>query len=280
MAKLKLKGKLTHPPGPWGSNRPVAGAKIRIIDIDAPGRTDDLIWDGTTDNGGVFQGTSKDWRDQIQLTPGVPATLVTPGIGPTYGPDPTDAMVLKIEITQGSNKITAPFVFAGDEVQVPLFVTWGPHTNNRGSVNGVHFTEFDKLINHLVATIVKKDPIELKLSGDWAQAATPIVELINQSPLERTKRVFPNSKAGSVVVVVGGVSITISSAAIIAMGALVLGIGGLILLAGASTFLVCLGIAVVLAVVNGYVNIEASQKTTTDSEGNPNNEATIILRSV
>jgi hypothetical protein len=60
-------------------------------------------------------------------------------------------------------------------------------------------------------------------------------------------------------IVIGGTVITISSVALVALAALVPTIGSLILLAGTSVFLVCFGIAVVLAVINGYVNIEASQ---------------------
>ncbi len=70
MAKLKLKGKVTYPPGPWGNNKPVKGAKIKITDIDAPGRTNDVIWEGTTENDGVFQGTSKEWQDRIHSPDG------------------------------------------------------------------------------------------------------------------------------------------------------------------------------------------------------------------
>jgi hypothetical protein len=274
MAKLKLKGKVTYPPGPWGTNKPVKGAKITITDIDAPGRTDDVIWEGATDDKGVFQGTSKEWQDRIKLTPAIPATPISPAVPATYGPDPSDVLVLKINVVQGQSKITAPFPFAGDNVQVPVFVTWGPPSNSRGTVNGVEFTDFNQLIDKLIATVEKKDPIDLRLYGDWATAVLPIVQLIKKSPLERVRQTFPSSKTGSIVI--PGV-ITISSTALAALAGLVLALGSLILLAGASTFLVCLGIAVILAVVNGYVNIEASQTTTTDSQGNPTNETRIVL---
>lgn len=268
-----------YPPGPWGANRPVPDAKIRITDLDAPGRTDDLIWEGVTGPGGVFQGTSKEWQDRITLTPGVPATPFTPAIPPVTGPDPSDILILKIEIEHGSRKLSAPFAFAGDGVQVPVFVTWTPPAApSHGTLNGAPFTDFEKLSNALVDAIVKRQPVELKLYGDWSAAATPLVAIIGETPLQRVRRVFPQSRAGSIVLVIGGTSITISAAAIAAAGGLVLAIAFLVLMAGASTFLVCLGVAVILAVVNGYMNIEASQKTTTDSQGNPNNETTIVLR--
>lgn len=237
-----------------------------------------MIWEGTTENDGVFQGTSKEWQDRIQLTPGIPATGFTPAVPPTYGPDPADVLILKLEIVQGQNKITAPFVFAGDNVQVPIYVTWGPAVANRGTLNGVEFTDFKQLVNKVVATIEKKDPIDLRLYGDWSTAAIPLVQLINKSPLERTEQIFPGSMPGSIEIFVPTVGfIVVSTPALIALAALVLAIGSLILLAGASAFLVCLGIAVVLAVANGYVNIEASQTTTTDSQGNPTNETRIVL---
>ena len=211
-------------------------------------------------------------------TPGIPATGFTPAVPPTYGPDPADVLILKLEIVQGQNKITAPFVFAGDNVQVPIYVTWGPAVANRGTLNGVEFTDFKQLVNKVVATIEKKDPIDLRLYGDWSTAAIPLVQLINKSPLERTEQIFPGSMPGSIEIFVPTVGfIVVSTPALIALAALVLAIGSLILLAGASAFLVCLGIAVVLAVANGYVNIEASQTTTTDSQGNPTNETRIVL---
>lgn len=279
MSKLKLKGKVIYPPGPWGINKPVKGAKITITDLDAPGRANDVIWEGTTDEHGVFQGTSKEWQDRIRLTPGIPGTAISPAVPATYGPDPSDVLVLKIDIAEGQFKISGPFPFAGDNVQVPIYVTWGPTADNRGTVNGVDFTDFSQLINRLIATVEKKDPIELRLYGDWSVAATPIVELLKKSPLDRIKQSFPSSRTGSIELIIGGTAITVSSTALVALAGLVLALGSLILLAGASAFLVCLGIAVILAVLNGYVNIEASQTTATDSQGNPTNATTIRLSS-
>ena len=67
------------------------------------------------------------------------------------------------------------------------YVIWGPPTNNRGTLNGVDFTNFNQLINKVVSTIEQKGTIDLRLYGDWSTAATPLVLLIKKSPLERTR---------------------------------------------------------------------------------------------
>jgi hypothetical protein len=280
MSKLKLKGRIMYPPGPWGATKPVAGAKIRITDIDLPGRTDDVIWQGKTDAAGAFAGTSTEWQDRVRLTPAIRATRITPAVPATYGPDPSDLMLLNIEIAEGEHKLKAPFVFAGNNVLVPMFVNWTPQVESWGKLNGVEFRDFKKLIGKLVATIEKRQPIELELNGEWADAVAPIVALIRKSPLQMVKQVFPASRAGSIEIVVGGTVVVVSTPAIAAVATLVLALGTLVLLSGASAFLVALGIAVILAVANGYANVEASQSTTTDSNGVAVNATTIRLINV
>lgn len=288
MSRLNIKGRVFYLPGPWGINKPVAGAQILITDIDLPGRGNDVIFSGKADSQGRFSGRSNDWQDQVNVRvwrpsstiPGVP---VVPGIGPgrwvtTTQPDVTDIMTLTARIRADGQDITVPFPYAGDNVEVKLFVTWGPPPKPaHGTINGLEFTDFQKLMDKLTATIETKEPIALELYGDWSDAVTPLVELINTDPLELVKQYFPDSLHGSLIIAVGGLFFTITAAELLAMAALVLAIGGMILLVGASVFLVALGIAVILAVLAGYCQIGAEQDTTTDSNGNPENRTRISL---
>jgi hypothetical protein len=187
-------------------------------------------------------------------------------------------MMLTVKIEADGREVTAPFPFAGDDVEVPLVVPWGPKSPPAwGTVNGIEFTDFQKLIDNFMATVEAKDPIELKLYGGWSDAVASIVELINKSPVELAEMVFPGSHDGSLVIAIGTISLTVSAAALGAMAGLVLAIGGAILLTGAAVFVAALGVAVIVAILAGYMDISASQTTTTDSEGQPTNQTTITL---
>src|SRR6187399_3204649 len=96
MASLQIKGKLIFPPGLWGLTKPVAGASIKLTDLDIPGRNNDVIWQGTSDQNGNYQGTTSEWRDTITVTPSTP---FTPAI---TVPDPTDLMLLQVTVTQNT----------------------------------------------------------------------------------------------------------------------------------------------------------------------------------
>ena len=125
MASLQIKGKLIFPPGLWGLTKPVAGASIKLTDLDIPGRNNDVIWQGTSDQNGNYQGTTSEWRDTITVTPSTP---FTPAI---TVPDPTDLMLLQVTVTQntpqGQKSITLPFTYLGSNIpSPPIMVNWAP----------------------------------------------------------------------------------------------------------------------------------------------------------
>lgn len=121
MSKLKIKGKLQYIPGPWGLHEPVKGAKVKIIDKD-PGGVDDVILTRTTNSLGKFSGTSKDWQDTKRIRYWDPLSL---SWKTKTVPDPTDIMLLELDIKHGSNHFRGPFVFLGNNVEVPVVVPWG-----------------------------------------------------------------------------------------------------------------------------------------------------------
>lgn len=279
MSKLKIKGRIYYPPGPWGATKPVANASVTITDIDLPGKTNDKILKATTDSEGRFRGLSNEWQDTTRVRYWKVDSITSGHWAYQTQPDMTDVMILMVKIEADGKEITIPFPFAGDNVEIPLLVTWGPSTPPAwGTVNGIEFTDFQKLIDKFIATIETKDPIELKLYGGWSDAVVPLVELIQKPPLELAQDVFPGSRPGSIILAIGAISITIAAAEIAALATLVLAIGGLILLTGAAVFITALGVAVILAIVAGYCDISAAQTTTTDSNGNPSNVTGISLK--
>ncbi len=124
MAKLKIRCRLQYMPGPWGASDPVKGAIVRIIDKD-PGGRDDVIYSSTTNSLGRVRGTSSDWQDRKTVRYWQPWPL--PGRWRTKtGPDPADVMLLEIEIKLDGETFRAPFVFMGDDHEVPIVVPWTP----------------------------------------------------------------------------------------------------------------------------------------------------------
>ena len=281
MSKLNIKGRLYYPPGPWGAFKPVPNARITITDIDTDGRND-RIFTARTDDGGRFGGLSNEWQDKIRVRYWQVDSLVPPSGHWAYRtqPDVTDLMILSVKIEADGQVITGPFPFAGDGVEVPLVVTWAPPPAKTawGTVNGVEFNEFQELIDKFIMAVEARDPIELKLYGDWADAVDPLVELLKKSPLELAQQVFPGSYEGSLVLLIGGTFVTIGAAELGALALLALAIGGMILLTGAAVFVTALGVAVIFAIAAGYCEINTSQDTTYDNNGNPTNETSLSLK--
>lgn len=277
MPKLKIKARLYYPPGPWGLKKPVQDAKVTIYDLDADGK--DKIFTDTSDQNGRIGGTSKEWQDKKRIR----YWHVSPGFPPTAEwrhktvPDLTDIMALTINVKADGKKMTVPFPFVGDNVEVPVIVTWPPPSEpqGHGRINGNSHTDFQSMIDATTAIIESGGPLELTLYGSWSESVKPLVDIINTPPLELIKPLFPGTTAGSVVIAVGAVTVTLTGAQI---AAIILAVGALILMSGAAVFVTALGIAVISAISNGYCDIEAGQDTVQDPlTGNPTNRTRIKL---
>ncbi len=170
MAKLKFKGKLQYIPGPWGMSEPVKSARIKIIDKD-PGGTDDTILEVNTNSLGKFSGTSKEWQDRKQIRYWSPLPL--PGGWKTKTiPDPTDILLLEIDIKDGSNHFRGPLVFLGDNIEVPIVVPWGkeaPPAPVNVKVNGVACSSGEDLQKRLG----RPSRVDLRPSGLNSEGPTP-----------------------------------------------------------------------------------------------------------
>jgi hypothetical protein len=275
VAKLKIKGRVSYIPGPWGLNVRGKQLPVKIIDIHPVKATRQIIWEGKTNDNGDFSGTTKDWRDIVT----VPS--VVPGVPPTRMPDPTDLLWLVIQVKEGGKWHEYPFIFVADNIQAPTVLPfppdgWNPN-NDRATLNGADITDLQALSDVLFKAIQSRQPkITLKLYGNWASSAKPIVDRIREIPLKRFQRVFPNAKAGSITISIGtGITITLTAAAILASASLVLAIGAAILMSGAAIMVVLLGIAVIIALLMGYASIKAEQKTLTNPDGTTTNEVSV-----
>ena len=124
MSRISISGRIQHLPGPWGSELPLRGASVEVIDLD-PGGADDVIWSGTSGADGRFAGTSAEWRDTRRLR-----VWVQDSWRPPRGhwedrsePDPGDLLLLKLRVRQaGRTHEVFPFANASP---LPVIVPWG-----------------------------------------------------------------------------------------------------------------------------------------------------------
>lgn len=178
MPSISIAGRLVHAPGPGGAQVPVSGADIRIYDIDAPGRGDDLIWEGRTNAQGQFSGTSANWQDSVKV--------MTP-FGPKTVADASDILLLKMEVKQGPNAVTiSPFV---TNAPVPVVVPWPQPAGaillavvNDKVVTGA---KPDMLYEH-VKDLAESDAPRIRIvcTGDWAKPLEPLLAA-NTAPAAR-----------------------------------------------------------------------------------------------
>jgi hypothetical protein len=254
MARLKLNGKVMHPPGFWGTNKPVKGAQVKITDIDLPGRVDDVIWQGITDNNGIFQGEAAEWQDQLQVSPALPATPLTPAVPAKYAPDLTDLLVLTITVIQntpaGQKQMTAPFPFAGDNVQVPVLVTWAP-PDPVVKVNGNSCYTAQDVRLRVQEAMNANQPISIQVYGPDANTLIPLTQ-----PTDQLKQWIIQQRQQ----MVGAFEIIVPGWAIGTFVILV-GVSILTLSVGATAVLLAVAAALFITVVMGYRIKKVEQKT-------------------
>lgn len=147
MATLNINTQVLHKPGTWGLATPVRGATVQIIDVDAPGKGDDVIFTGITDDSGRVSGQSIEWRDTVPVwIPGhaegahwvdghwegrvwVPRHLE----GGTWvdghwenQPDLSDVRILQARIVQFTHETRIPYPYVDNGPTPPLIFPWGP----------------------------------------------------------------------------------------------------------------------------------------------------------
>jgi len=134
MGNLEVRGTIVYMPGTWGVALPVPNATVELIDVDLPGKSDDAIYQGTTNQQGSFSGTTSDWQDYVDLPP----VWVQDSIFPPRGhwenkraPDPSDVLFLRARIREtrpdGVKSTELVFPYTGNGGPAPVVpVPWGP----------------------------------------------------------------------------------------------------------------------------------------------------------
>lgn len=281
MSKLKVRGRLTHIPGPWGAAVPGGGYGVKIIDLHPIRNTRQTIWTGTANAQGVFQGETEDWRDRVVLIPAQPARRLFPG-GPTipgapavHGPDPTDILMLLIEITAGGQTHQFPFPFIADNIEIPVILPFAPAgfvaVLNQATVNGATFTDPAAMQAAIVSIATGgASEIRIGLRGTFAAHAAPLIALLTQSPQQLRANSLSPAFGGPMMAAAVPPPVPPEVLIILAIAILVLAVGS-------SVVLVCLGVAVILALVLGYAEITAGCTPSVTFDGSAN-DCQIVLR--
>ena len=247
MAKLQIKGRLQYIPGPWGMNEPVKSARIKIIDKDIGG-ADDTILVRDTNSLGKFSGTSRDWQDKRKIRYWNP--LPPPGRWETKTvPDLSDILMLEIDITDGSHHFRGPFVFLGDNVEVPIVVPWGkeiPTIPVNVKVNGAACTDGEDLQKKARAAFENgTSPVRIELRGPDALPFMPFAGKSLNQLKEMVDDIMPGAKKMFYENPTGAEELLAIAVVILAVGAA----SAVTVLATAVAF------SLILALVLGYSDI-------------------------
>jgi hypothetical protein len=263
MAQLKLKGKVQHLPGSWGAALPVAGATVKVIDVDLPGRQNDTIWTGVTNAAGEFSGTSADWQDKESVQVWVPTGFS--GFPPQATGhwqtktvvDPTDVLSLTVTVSQGGQSATLPFAFLGDNVSSTVVAPWGPPPIAIvGKVNGQGCATHQELSARLKTAVeAGASPITVEVYGADLQ---PLLAL-GQPPAQLRAWVQQRLPAGANIQASGFTGTEVVF--------ILLAVAVIIMAVGASVFLVTCGLALIYAIHKGYINLSAEQCVSVPTPG-------------
>lgn len=257
MSRLNIKAKVMYMPGPWGMNEPVKGADIKIIDIDIGGK-DDVIFSKKTSSIGRVSGISKDWKDKRTIRVWEAFPLPGQWKSKTVA-DPTDMMLLEIDVREGAKHIRAPFVYLGNNMEVPIIVPWG-----KESIPEVIGSVVSSLMPTLAVDGKKySDPmlaqksarkkfeagqrkVELSLNGPEALAFMPFADKSFAELKDLVDDVLPGVKEFLYPNPIGAAELSAIALIILASGAVV---SGTILSS-------CVGFCLILALYLGYTDIQ------------------------
>lgn len=272
MSKLNVKAKVMYMPGPWGANEPVKGAAVKIIDVDVGGK-DDVILTKTTNSQGKLQGTSKDWQDPKRIRTWEPLPLPGRWVTKTM-PDPTDMMLLEIDIKEGCHHVRAPFVYLGPQVEVPIIVPWGKQSLGDVvsslvpsiTVNKKKFTDPMAAQKEARKYFEASEPkVTIELQGPEALAFVPFAGKNLDELKECIDDILPGASQFFYSNPIGAAELSAIALIILASGAVLSGT----LLAG------CIGFSLILALYLGYGKIDIKMKAGSDSNPMPSVEFTL-----
>ncbi|MBL8761999.1 MAG: hypothetical protein JNL50_11930 [Phycisphaerae bacterium] len=249
MPTTQIRGRVAHLPGPWGASVPVRGLGVKVYDIDA-GDPDDLIWQGTTDSNGEFAGQSGDWQDRIRIPRPFP-------LPPVVAPNPTDVLLFRLEVSDGST--TIPYTPFLNNSSVPVIWPLPPAPSVR--VNGEACGSPVEIKQKVIARTQQRSGITIELSGPVAAYLWAI--RLRGSELKQALEAARPDLAGF-----------INPWGADDVAALIVAIAILSFAVGVSAFVVCVGVAIIIMVAKNYRFDDIS------FEGNPaTGTAKITIRS-
>lgn len=250
MAGFQLSGRVVHAPGPWGLDRPVKGAQIKVRDIDLPGRRDDLILETRTNDNGAFNGQSAEWRDRDRITIAEPAMKVdrfgvqTPTIvnRSIEVDDPLDVPKLTVEVQApaGPNLLSLPLIVPPGSTAFefpPVIVPWPPG-GAPAKLDGTDYWDPIQLNLAIIARVDQRKNFTASIYGPeadligadradaermlaWLASRQPHLAAILQALLRRPDGVSKATDGGTILALAilvlaasAGTAMVISSAAI------------------------------------------------------------------
>ena len=256
MGKLNIKAKVMYMPGPWGVNEPVKGAKIKILDVDIGGR-DDIIFSKDTSSLGKVAGLSKEWQDQRKIRVWQPLPLPGKWITKTIH-DPSDMMLLEVDVREGEKHIRAPFVYLGKDIEVPIIVPWGKESipdaisgmisslSPTISVDGTRYTDAMEAQKAARRKFEARDKqVDIIITGPEALLFMPFAGKNFSGLKDLVDDVLPGSQQFFYSNPIGAAELSAIALIILASGAAVSGT----ILAG------CVGFCLILALYLGYTDI-------------------------
>lgn len=255
-ARLRIKGKVCYAPGPWGTDRGVSNALVRIVDQDVGGQQS--IWEGRTDASGSFAGETAEWQGKI----GVPV-WVWDDKGSVWPPrpprghwetrqewDPSDIPLFTARISKsGQPNVTLPFLSVGDGSESPPLITpWIstdvlPVSKPGVEINGVRYNNPEAAVRAMMDLIERRAPIEFVLT-DLAQPVEQLYQAL-ASDATRRKLLGPQFEMYKAVEIPVVVWVLLACVAVILAFAVL-------------TFVSAMAYAIVVAVDRGYLPIETS----------------------
>lgn len=162
MAALNIRGRVMCFPG----TVPLRGATVEIIDVDKGGNGDDIIFTGTTDDNGYFQGTSNDWKDRNT------EQVTTPwGSHDIEIPDILMLMARIRKDTRDTGRIPFALALSSTPITaiVPIVVPWSCSVGRKPKVNGVECNDGYELQVKARAAFERRDPTVRTHSMDQMQ---------------------------------------------------------------------------------------------------------------
>jgi hypothetical protein len=268
MGNLDVRGTVVYMPGTWGPALGVGNATVELIDVDLPGKGDDLIFTGQANSQGYFAGTTSEWHDTAERW-----VLVTDSVFPPRAhfekrsePDVTDVLALKARITEhradGDRRAELIFPFLGNGAPAPvLMVPWGPPPRPPVeviSINGQGFADPGLAVAHVKAIADSHQRITIAVRDAALRDALSSLAGASRDQLIALMRQRLNLPALPLNGVTGADDVILALAVLAT--AIAAGLAINIIATATAVFVIVLAFAIVYALYQGYKHFHIALK--------------------